>query len=97
LKYTKEIYEKMQQDCPIWGFPTEDEQCYGAKMVKIRSAKECCGSNHRYDGDHTGTFPSGTLMLREKCLFDGGWRQSYTCTECLDNWIDGLLDHCGRI
>jgi len=94
MKYSKEQYTHWHEEAPIWGFPQENEKCYKAKMVKIRGPKNCafCQGCDAPDStkDQYFRFPSGTLMLRETCIYDGTWRSSYTCTYCLDEWIDGL-------
>lgn len=88
--YSKEEYLRMMEVAPIWGFPTEEEKMYKCNMVKVRGAKVCTGSHYRDKGNEVGLFYTGTLMLKETCLFDGAWRSAYTCTDCLDNWMEEI-------
>lgn len=100
MKYSKEQYLDMMDKFPIWGFPTEAEQCYSSKMVKTRALHPCAACQYckapESAKDQYLRFPRGTLMFKEVCISEG-WKSSYTCTYCLDYWIDGILDHCGRI
>lgn len=107
MKYNKEVYEKMQQDCPIWGEPDEDTSSYSFKLQKARKEYKCCNSGpdvtvfgdleKEWKGNPCAiTINPGDLYLRETCIRkDEGWRSSFTCTNCLDEWLDGLFDRCG--
>lgn len=107
MKYTKEIYEKMQTDCPIWGEPDEESSAYSFKLVKARKDYKCCNSgpditlfgdmNKEFIGNPCSLdIKKGDLYLRETCVRENeGWRSAFTCTNCLDEWLGGLFDNCG--
>lgn len=87
MNHSKEEYLRMMEVAPIWGFPTEDEKCYKVSIVKVRGAKSCV------DASHPDLVPTGTIMLRETALFDNVWRSAYTCTSCLDNWMEQVKQY----
>lgn len=80
LKYSKEEYE----DSGFYdgdmdpGYTKQNE-----KLVKCRKEHICANCQ--------STIPSGDYALLESALFPGeGWKSCYTCTKCLDEWLDEL-------
>ncbi len=109
MKYPLEVYQKYQEDCPIWGEPDEDTSSYAFKFVKARKDYKCCNSGPDITlfGDPQKEFSGnpcaidinpGDLHLFEKALRkEEGWQSARTCMNCLDEWLDGLFDQCGAI
>lgn len=83
MKYTKEQY----LNCGFYEI-TEEEIDYESKIVIIKKKKQCVVCRE--------DCLSGSKMFFESCILEGiGRRNSYTCLNCLDKWIDHIgVEHC---
>lgn len=94
MKYSKKEYEEMMRVAPIWGFPQEDEYSYKSKMVKTKTGHPCAaGITLCKAPEHvmssTFIFPAGTDMMLETCVTMGFYgKRAYTCTYCMDYWME---------
>lgn len=80
LKYPKEEYENS-------GFYDGDTDCEFTqqieKLVKCRKSHTCASCQSEIPASH--------YALKESALFPSeGWRTCYTCTQCIEKWLDEL-------
>jgi hypothetical protein len=64
------------------GFYSGDENIrnHKEKLVKCRKPHMCVSCRKQ--------IPKGTYILRETCFTDDGPATIYTCTDCIDEWLD---------
>lgn len=76
MKYDKEMYI----DSGIYGYGDEDISCHKEKVVKCRKPYICatCGKEIKV----------GDQALSESGFMDGGAVSSYTCLECIEEWLE---------
>lgn len=84
MKYTKEQY----LNCNYYEI-TSEEINHKNNVVKSRKERTCVICRNKY--------PAGTWLYFESCILEGTGRvSSYTCLNCLDQWIDQIgVDNCG--
>ena len=75
MKYPKEMY----LDSGIYGI-VEDIECHKEKLVKCRKDHECACCGKVIEAKETGLCESGFM--------DGFPVSSYTCIECVENWLE---------
>ena len=78
LKYLKELYI----DCGFYGGDFDGgERCHTEKLVKCRNVHTCS-----YCKDEINP---GQYALRENAIIDDlGWCSCYTCTKCIEDWLE---------
>lgn len=102
MKYTENQYMK-------WFVPNEGEdtsyiQLYKRSFIKTRKQHICwlcmgaiinevLFEAEERNPPPIAIHPIGSYMLKEDCLFDGKWHHSYTCTTCMDVWLENLGIH----
>lgn len=82
LKYPKERYEEEIHSF-YGGDMDSDIEVISAKLVKCRRVHKCMGGCERIIG-------IGQYAVCEKSFFENGPVSCYTCTDCLDRWIDEM-------
>ena len=75
MKYPKEMY----LDSGIYGIG-EDIECHKEKLVKCRKDHECACCGKVIEAKETGLCESGFM--------DGFPVSTYTCIECVENWLE---------
>ena len=75
MKYDKEMYI----DSGIYGCD-EDIQCHKEKVVKCRKPHICATCEKE--------IAVGTYALSESGFMDGEAVSSYTCLECVEEWLE---------
>lgn len=76
MKYAEFIY--LTED---WFGADEYVSNQTFKIVTTRTEHFCPLCN--------ATFPSKTVMIKEKAIVEGeGWKSSYICIPCADKWLD---------
>ena len=78
LKYDKELYTDS-------GFYAGDmDGAYtdiSEKLIKCRKDHSCANCQKNIS--------KGSYAVRETALFQGeGWKSSYTCTDCIEKWLE---------
>lgn len=80
MKYKPEDYSI--RDSGFYGFSYEEDiQNYKEKLVKCRKPHKCMGGCEK-------EIPKGAFAIRESGFMDGEPISSYTCTDCMDEWLD---------
>ncbi len=82
MKYKPEDYSIVNSG--FYGLPDEDVDNYKEKLVRCRKIHKCMGCNKE--------IPKGTYAIYESGFMDGKPVSSYTCTDCMDEWLDELYD-----
>lgn len=80
MKYKPEDYSIV--DSNFYGLADEDVDNYKEKLVKCRKAHKCMNCEK--------DIPIGTYAIRETGFIDGEPVSSYTCTDCMDEWLDNI-------
>lgn len=78
LKYPKEMYT----DCGLYDGDMDSEEisCYKEKLVKCRKPHKCnCCRKDILVGDYA---------LSESGFTDGHAMSCYTCTDCIESWLE---------
>ena len=75
MKYSEEMY----LDSGIYGIG-EDIECHKEKLVKCRKDHECACCGREIESEETALYESGFM--------DGLPVSSYTCIECVENWLE---------
>lgn len=78
MKYKPEDYI----DSGFYGID-EDVENYKEKLVKCRKPHKCMGGCEK-------EIPIGAYAVRETGFMDGMPVSSYTCTDCIDKWLDEI-------
>ncbi len=88
LKYDKEMYV----DAGLYDGDFGDEEivCYKEKLVKCRKSHICSSCQSE--------IPKGDYALSESGFMDGKAVSSYTCTDCIEKWLEesGQVDTDGE-
>ena len=90
MKYTEDVYLKYD---PFYGSDRAVEiRQYSWKMVKTRKEHDCILS--QLIGKDFHTIPAGSFSMKEKAIVDDIWNDTYSCMECMDEWLEEnfLLD-----
>lgn len=80
MKYKPEDYSIV--DSGFYGLADEVDN-YKEKLVKCRKPHKCSNCQNQ--------IPVGNYAIRESGFIDGEPVSSYTCTDCMDKWLDELL------
>ena len=82
MKYDKEKYI----GSGIYGWGDEDISCYKEKVVKCRKPHVCANCEKE--------IKVGDQALNESGFMDGEAVSSYTCLECVEEWLEesGQID-----
>ena len=81
MKYKLEDYSI--RDTEFYGFDDEIQN-YKEKLVKCRKPHECMGGCEK-------EIPIGAYAIRETGFMDGEPVSAYTCTDCMDKWLDVIM------
>jgi hypothetical protein len=81
MKYKPEDYSISATG--FYGLDDGEIECYQEKLVKCRKPHKCVGGCNK-------EIPKGAYAIRESGFMDGKPVSSYTCTDCLDKWMDEL-------
>ena len=78
LKYPKELYV----DCGLYdGDFDGSERCHTEKLVKCRKLHTCSFCDNEIN--------PGQYALRETAIIENlGWCSCYTCTKCIEDWLE---------
>jgi hypothetical protein len=78
VKYDKELY----LDSGFYGgdFGEDEVSCYKEKLVKCRKVHECAACNKEIQ--------VGDYVVCESGFMDGMAVSCYTCTECIEEWLE---------
>lgn len=78
LKYDKELYT----DSGFYaGDMDEGYTDISEKLIKCRKDHSCANCQK--------IISKGSYAVRETALFQGeGWKSSYTCTDCIEKWLE---------
>jgi len=79
MKYKPEDYNIT--DAGFYGLDDGDIENYEEKLVKCRKPHRCAGGCEK-------EINAGEYAIRETGFMDGHPVASYTCTNCMDNWLD---------
>lgn len=80
VKYKPEDYSI--SDTGFYGLDDADIENYKEKLVKCRKPHECVSCEKE--------IPVGNYAIRETGFMDGQPVSSYTCTDCMDKWLDEI-------
>ncbi len=80
MKYKPEDYSIV--DSGFYGLANEDVDNYKEKLVRCRKIHKCMGCEKE--------IPIGAYAIRETGFMDGRPVSSYTCTDCMDKWLDEI-------
>ena len=80
MKYKPEDYSIV--DSGFYGLADEDVDNYKEKLVRCRKIHKCSGCEKE--------IPIGAYAIRETGFMDGSPVSSYTCTYCMDKWLDEI-------
>jgi hypothetical protein len=80
MKYKPEDYSI--SDTGFYGLDDGDIENYKEKLVKCRKVHKCMGCESEIS--------IGTHAIRETGFMDGEPVSSYTCTDCMDKWLDEI-------
>lgn len=81
MKYKPEEYSIT--DSGFYGINDGDVENYKEKLVKCRKTHNCIGGCEK-------EIPIGAYAVRESGFMDGEPVSSYTCTNCMDEWLDEI-------
>ena len=81
MKYKPEDYSI--SDTGFYGFDDGDIEHYKENLVKCRKPHKCMGGCER--GINIGEY-----AIRETGFMDGQPISIYTCTICMDKWLDEI-------
>ena len=78
LKYDKDLYV----GCGFYdtGFGEDDISCYKEKLVKCRKPHKCASCEKE--------IPIRAYAVAESGLIDGSAVSCYTCTSCIEEWLE---------
>ena len=82
MKYKPEYYSI--QDTGFYGLADDGVENYKEKLVKCRKSHQCTGGCNK-------KIPIGGYAIRETGFMDGKPVATYTCTNCMDKWLDEVL------
>lgn len=82
MKYKSEDYSI--SDTGFYGLDDGDIENYKEKLVKCRKPHKCMGGCEK-------EIPIGNYAIRETGFMDGKPVSSYTCTDCMDKWLDEIF------
>lgn len=85
MKYKPEEYSV--KNTGFYGFDDEITN-HKEKLVKCRKPHKCIGGCEK-------EIPVGAYAVRETGFMDGQPVSCYTCTDCIDEWLDEL-EKCGE-
>lgn len=81
MKYKPEDYSL--NDTGFYGFDDTEIENYKEKLVKCRKPHKCMGGCEK-------EIPIGAYAVRETGFMEGQPMSSYTCTDCIDKWLDEI-------
>jgi len=82
MKYKPEDYSISETG--FYGVYDEDIENYKEKLVKCRKPHKCMSCEKE--------IKPGEYAIRESGFMDGEPVTSYTCTDCMDKWLDELME-----
>jgi len=82
LKYKPEDYSIT--DTGFYSLNDEDIENYKEKLVKCRKPHKCASCEEEIQ--------VGNYAIRETGFIDREPVSSYTCTNCMDRWLDKISD-----
>ena len=82
MKYKPEEYSI--RDTRFYGLEDEGVENYKEKLVKCRKPHKCMGGCEK-------EIPKGAYAIRETGFLDGEPISSYTCTDCMEKWLDVIM------
>ena len=83
MKYKPEDYSI--SDTGFYGLEDDGVENYKEKLVKCRKPHKCNSCEKEIKpGEHA---------IRESGFMDGIPVSAYTCTDCMDKWLDELEEH----
>lgn len=80
MKYKPEDYSISNSE--FYGICDDDIQNYNEKLVKCRKPHKCASCQKE--------IPTGNHAIRETGFMDGKPLSTYTCTDCMDKWLDEI-------
>ena len=80
MKYNPEDYSL--QDTMFYGFDETEIENYKEKLVKCRKSHKCNSCEKE--------IKPGERAIRESGFMDGEPIYAYTCTDCMDKWLDEI-------
>ena len=80
MKYKPEDYSI--SDTGFYGFCDGDMENYKEKLVKCRKPHKCVSCEKEIS--------IGVYAIRESGFMDGEPVSAYTCTDCMDEWLDEI-------
>ena len=80
MKYKPEDYSI--SDTSFYG-SDEEIKNYKEKLVKCRKSHKCVSCEEE--------IPKGNYAIRETGFLDNKPVSTYTCTDCMDKWLDEIL------
>ena len=81
MKYKPEDYSI--SDTGFYGLDDGNIEHYEEKLVKCRKLHKCMAGCEK-------EIPEGEYAIRETGFMDGVPVSSYTCTDCMDKWLDEI-------
>jgi hypothetical protein len=81
MKYKPEEYSI--SDTGFYGLDDGEIENYQEKLVKCRKSHKCIAGCEK-------EIPIGAYAIRETGFLDGKPVSAYTCTDCMDKWLDEL-------
>lgn len=81
MKYKPEDYSISESG--FYGIGEEDIENYKEKLVKCRKPHKCIGGCEK-------EINVGEYAIRETGFIDRQPVSSYTCTDCIDKWLDEI-------
>lgn len=81
MKYRPEDYSLT--DSGFYGFDDTEIENYKEKLVKCRKPHKCMGGCEK-------EIDIGQHAVRETGFLDGKPVSTYTCTDCIDKWLDEI-------
>ena len=81
MKYKSEDYSIRATD--FYGLDDDEIENYKEKLVKCRKPHECMGGCGK-------EISIGSYAIRETGFMDGQPISAYTCTDCMDKWLDEI-------
>ena len=81
MKYKLEEYSI--SDTGFYGLDDEDIKNYKEKLIKCRKPHMCMGGCNK-------EISKGAYAIRETGFMNGKPVSSYTCTNCMDKWLDEI-------
>lgn len=85
MKYSPEYYSI--QNTNFYGLNDDEIVNYKEKLIKCRKPHKCMGGCEK-------EIPVGEYAIRETGFMDGQPVSSYTCTDCIDEFLEEINAIC---